>query len=82
MKERKRVNEIPTRGGFVVLSAWLDSLFIVVVVDLGLMLKIFLFDIFDIFWIFFACNHIFPRLPDILDIFSIFFSFNLSFSYM
>ena len=35
----------PTRGGFVVVcfSAWLNFLFIVVVMDLGLMLEIFLF---------------------------------------
>ena len=80
MKERKGVNETPTRGDSVVcFPAWFDSLFMVVVVDLGLMLKNFLFDIFDISWICFAFNHIFP---EILDIFLIFFSFNLSFSYL
>ena len=50
-------------------SFWLDSLFIVVVVNLGLMLETFLFDVFDIFWICFAFNHIFLRLLRILDIF-------------
>jgi len=80
VKERKGVNETPRRGGSVVCSPpWLNSLFIVVGVDLGLMLKIFLNDIF---WIYFAFNHIFLRLSDILDIFSIFFSFNLFFSYL
>lgn len=40
-------------------SAWLDSLFfIIVVVDLILMLEIFLFDIFDIFWICFISNYL------------------------
>ena len=84
VKEREGVNETPRRGGCCVFffSAQLDSFFIVVVVDLGLILKIFFFDIFDIFWICFACNHIFLRFLDILDIFQIFFSFNLSFSYL
>jgi len=60
------------RGSVCVFSAWFVSLFIVVAVDLGLMLKIFLFDIFDIFWICFACNYIFLRFLDVLDIFWIF----------
>ena len=36
-----------------VFSPWLDSLFIAAGVDLGLMQKIFLIYLFDIFWIFF-----------------------------
>jgi len=86
VKEREGVNETPRRGGCCVWlfsPPWLDFLFIIVGVDLGLMLEIFLFfDIFDIFWICFACNHIFLRFLDILDIFWIFFSFNISFSYL
>ena len=78
--ERQGENDFPERGFCSgVFSNWLDSFFIVVVVDLGLMLEIFLFDIF---WVCFAFNHIFLRLPNILDIFLIFFSFNLFISYL
>ena len=86
MQDKRRVNEIPRRGvlwcfawldsdkrgvnGILWCFGWFDSLFIVV-------------DIFYIFLIYFAFNHISMRLFScILDISSIFFSFNLSFSYL
>jgi len=44
VKEREGVNETPRRGGLLCVSPpWLDSLSIIVGVDLGLMLEIFLF---------------------------------------
>ena len=83
VKEREVVNETPRREGLlcvVVLSslAWLS--FYNCLSGLGPDARnLSFFDIFDIFWICFACNHIFLRFLDILDIFWIFFSLTHSF---